>query len=360
GTAGGRVVGVRRRRVRGGDAATGAGGAAVKALAIAGVSLRRPFRDRTNIFFVIVSPLLFLFVLGLLFGGGQAPQLGVVGTGEGPLAQRLIAALSADDRIEVVRFDDVDALRTNVERGLVNGGLVIPEDYDARLRDGTQVTLEWLAREGEGNAASLAVWVRSVVSSEAALLRTAQFGQAEGVGDLDQNLQAVEQIDRAGGGATVAVPPVPVAGVVAAAAVRVPHLADSGRGGDRSPPARGGQPDARHPHPGRHRSHRRSARPVRDRSGARADRDRRLSGAVRRGLGRPVGGGRGAAVVLRRGQRCRHVDRRAVPHRGTGAGGVTGPGAGTGRDRRGDGAAGGAQRNRADGRPVHPARLGLR
>jgi len=177
----------------------------VKALAIAGVSLRRLFRDRTNIFFVIVSPLLFLFVLGLVFGAGQAPQLGVVDTGEGPLAQRLTEALGADDRIEVVRFDDVEALRTDVERGLVNGGLVIPEDYDARLRDGTPVTLEWLAREGEANAASLAIWVRSVVSGEAALLRAAQFGQAEGVGDLDQSLQAVEQIDRAGPGVTVAV-----------------------------------------------------------------------------------------------------------------------------------------------------------
>src|SRR5690606_2255281 len=86
-----------------------------------------------------------------------------------------------------------------------NGGLVIPEDYDATLRGGAQVTLAWLARSGEGNAVSLEVWVRSVVSGEAALLRAAQFGQAEGAGDLDQNLLAVEQIDRAGGGVTVTV-----------------------------------------------------------------------------------------------------------------------------------------------------------
>jgi len=177
----------------------------VKALAIAGVSLRRLFRDRSNIFFVIVAPLLFLLVLGLLFGGGQGPQLGVVDAGAGPLSTRLTEALAGDDRIEVVRYDEVEALRTDVERGLVNGGLVIPEDYDATLRGGAQVTLAWLARSGEGNAVSLEVWVRSVVSGEAALLRAAQFGQAEGAGDLDQNLLAVEQIDRAGGGVTVTV-----------------------------------------------------------------------------------------------------------------------------------------------------------
>src|SRR5690606_8630637 len=106
--AGGRAARVRRRGVRAGVAATGAGGAAVKALAVAGVRLRRLVRGRSNIFFGIGAPLLVLLVLGLLFGGGQGPQLGVVDAGAGPLSPRLTEALAGDDRIEVVRYDEVE------------------------------------------------------------------------------------------------------------------------------------------------------------------------------------------------------------------------------------------------------------
>ena len=55
----------------------------------------------------------------------------------------------------VQTFADVGALRTAVERGEVEGGLVIPADYDGRIRAGDTVPLTYQARlSGAGTAKS--------------------------------------------------------------------------------------------------------------------------------------------------------------------------------------------------------------
>ena len=45
----------------------------MKALAIAAVNIRRMLRDRSNIFFVFVFPMLLILVLGVSFGRGSSP-----------------------------------------------------------------------------------------------------------------------------------------------------------------------------------------------------------------------------------------------------------------------------------------------
>ncbi len=42
----------------------------MKTLTIAGNSLRRLFRDKANIFFIFVLPIVLIHVLGLVFGTG--------------------------------------------------------------------------------------------------------------------------------------------------------------------------------------------------------------------------------------------------------------------------------------------------
>ncbi|QSB12711.1 ABC transporter permease [Natronosporangium hydrolyticum] len=163
----------------------------MKMLAIAGLNLRRLFRYRPNVFFVIIGPLLFLLVLGMLFGGSQPVRIGVV-DGGGPLAERLTDALAEDDRVELTRFDDHAELQTELERGLLNAGVVIPDDYDQVVGDGEQAAVRYLARADDPLAADLGVWVRSVIPQEAALLRAAQFGAQEHGAPVDQHLRAAE------------------------------------------------------------------------------------------------------------------------------------------------------------------------
>lgn len=160
--------------------------------AIAAVNLRRMFRDRSNIFYVIISPLLFVLVLGLLFGGGQPLRLAVTGADAGPLAQRLATALAADERIEVERYESPAAMRTAVERGTVNAAVVIPADYDAAVRAGDQAVVYYLTRRDDTTAADLGVWVRSVVPQEAAVLRAARFAALETGTSFEDSLRRAE------------------------------------------------------------------------------------------------------------------------------------------------------------------------
>ena len=53
----------------------------MKAFTIAGVNLRRFFRDRSNVFWVFIFPILLILVLGAAFGGSSDPRLGVYQSG---------------------------------------------------------------------------------------------------------------------------------------------------------------------------------------------------------------------------------------------------------------------------------------
>ena len=60
----------------------------MKAFTIAGVNLRRLFRYRPNIFFVIIFPMLMILLLGVTFGSGFTPVIGVVAEGYERLGRR--------------------------------------------------------------------------------------------------------------------------------------------------------------------------------------------------------------------------------------------------------------------------------
>ena len=164
----------------------------MKILAIAALNLRRVFRERTNAFFVIVAPFLLILVVGQLFGGGQQLRLGVAVGEAGPMAERLVTALGSGSRIIVERVGGEDDLRTAVERGRVHAGLVIPAGYEDGLSAGRPASLRQLTRPADTKAHDVTMWMRSVVAREAALVRAAQFGTAEGAGSFAGNLRAAE------------------------------------------------------------------------------------------------------------------------------------------------------------------------
>lgn len=164
-----------------------------RALAIAGVNLRRMLRDRSNIFFVLVFPMLLILVLGVAFGGGFQPRLGVVVAEPGPLADRLVAALAADDRIELERVGGEPELRTAVERGELAAGLVVPAGYDAAVRSGGPAELRLLARPDESGR-QIGLTVRAVVGEQAAVLTAAGFAAGETDAGFDQALGTAESV----------------------------------------------------------------------------------------------------------------------------------------------------------------------
>jgi ABC-2 type transport system permease protein len=150
----------------------------MKAAWIALVNLRRMFRVRTNIFFVFVFPMVLILVLGATFGGSSSPRLGVVTTGSGPLGTAILRQLEQTPHLRVVTVSDPAALLTQVERGNLAAGVIIPPGYDAAVRSGHGATLRYLARPDQSSR-QLGETVRGAVARQAALLGAARFAVSQ-------------------------------------------------------------------------------------------------------------------------------------------------------------------------------------
>nr|WP_281353662.1 ABC transporter permease [Phytoactinopolyspora mesophila] len=110
----------------------------------------RMFRERANLFFVLVFPLLIIFVIGTQFAGDDTPDVGVSGTGE--LVDQSIERLEDTGAADVRRVDTASQLRDLVEDGTVSLGVVVPDDAGAVL--GTGEPLELTVLLGAGDAAA--------------------------------------------------------------------------------------------------------------------------------------------------------------------------------------------------------------
>lgn len=165
----------------------------MKALAIAGTGLRRMMRERSNIFMVFAFPMLLVLVLGVSFGGTFKPKVGVLAIDVGPLGQDLVHTLETTPGIEVERVTDEGDMRTAVERGQLQAGIVIPSGYDQTLREGGDVELRYVARR-DLNGVQLGETVRAAVAEQGVRLRAARFAASEGAGSFDQGLAAADLI----------------------------------------------------------------------------------------------------------------------------------------------------------------------
>ncbi len=131
---------------------------------MAATDLRRLLRWRANIFFLFLLPMLIILLLGASFGADSA-RIGVVGDRSGTLARQLSAELTARRATALRRYGTVDSLERAVARDRVDAGLVLPADYDARLRDGRRVTLRYFGRP-DSLAQQLRATVQSVVADQ--------------------------------------------------------------------------------------------------------------------------------------------------------------------------------------------------
>lgn len=150
-----------------------------KAFVIARVNLVRVLRDRSGLFFIFVFPLMLVLVLGLSFGGGFAPRVGVVAVDTGPLGDELVERLGGEEVGWAIEpYDDPAELREDVRSGLLDAGLAIPAGYDDQLRAGEAVTVEYVA-PAEDVAIGLRTVVDAAVADQASIARAARFVAAQ-------------------------------------------------------------------------------------------------------------------------------------------------------------------------------------
>ena len=151
----------------------------MRALAIAGVNLRRLFRDRMGLFFIFVLPVILIVVLGTVFGGRTAPRIGIVVVDGGAFADELVGAIrDGDVELEVTTSSDEARLRAAVEEGSLELGLVVPAGYDAALRDGGRTELTVIGPPTTVLSA-LRRAVDTAVAEQAARVRAARLVEAE-------------------------------------------------------------------------------------------------------------------------------------------------------------------------------------
>ena len=99
-------------------------------------------------------------------------------TGSGPLGAALLRQLEQTPHLRVVTVSDPAALLTQVERGNLAAGVVIPPGYDGAVRAGHAATLRYLARPDQSSQ-RLGETVRGAVARQAALLGAARFAVAQ-------------------------------------------------------------------------------------------------------------------------------------------------------------------------------------
>src|SRR5690625_1520126 len=166
-------------------------------LAIGVTELRRFARDRSNIFFVLIFPLLLVFVVGLQFGGGGGGSIAITGA-DGQLRQELTQELDGDD-VSLNEVADAEEMRTMVARGQAQVGLLIePGDEDA-FAAGEPVQIEMIAASG-GNAPAMtqvvltALQAISLEQAELAALTDQGVEESEAAGALEQARSGVEPV----------------------------------------------------------------------------------------------------------------------------------------------------------------------
>lgn len=165
----------------------------MKALAIAGTGLRiLLLRDRSSVFFVFVMPMMLILILGAAFGRSESPKLGLVVQDGGPLAARMAAELRKVPNFEVETVTGADALVTDVERGRIEAGVIIPEGFDRAVRAGSAGTLRFVARQGLSGL-QLGFAVQAAAAREGERLKAARFAAAQRGDAFEGELAAADQ-----------------------------------------------------------------------------------------------------------------------------------------------------------------------
>ena len=163
-------------------------------LVIAGANLRRLLRNRLDLFFILVLPLIIVLVTGLQFGSGFQARVGLLAVEGGELADELATSLERD--WEVHRYADAGELAGDVSDGRVAFGLALPDGYTDRLLAGEEVEVEFRTPPGDLAIARRNV-VEAAVAAQAATARAATFAAAETGAAIDETLPIAQAADGA-------------------------------------------------------------------------------------------------------------------------------------------------------------------
>ncbi len=177
----------------------------MNALFIAGVNVRRMLRDRTSLFFVFVLPIVLIVVLGTMYGGRSAPRMGIVILEDGPLAAELAAAIrDGPIELELKEPASIEELRSRVEEGSLEIGVVVPVGYDAALTSGGTATVTVIGQPAAAFSA-LQEAVATAIERQAAAITAARVAADHAGVSFEAAVATAREVQGRTAGVSVAV-----------------------------------------------------------------------------------------------------------------------------------------------------------
>jgi len=121
----------------------------MKVVQIGLVGLRRMLRDRSNIFFVFIFPLVIILLVGAQFGSGSGPSV-VVSHDGGPLVEAIVERMA--DSVVFREVESESEVVDAVERGAASAGIVFPDGFDDAISEGRASEIGFVRRPDEPGA----------------------------------------------------------------------------------------------------------------------------------------------------------------------------------------------------------------
>jgi len=117
--------------------------------------------DRTTLFFTVILPIGIITIIGTSYGGVGQVKVALIGDADSALAQELAADLEAGEGIEVLTGLDEDEARKDLRRFDLRLAVVIPDEADAAVADGSPLQLGYLLNEADTDAFAIVGVVRA-------------------------------------------------------------------------------------------------------------------------------------------------------------------------------------------------------
>lgn len=157
-------------------------------LALARTAVVRLLRDRSNLFFVFIFPILLIVLIGVQFSDvGDLRLLVYVPEGGGALATELSDTLDSRDDVSVLRAASSQEARDGVSRGAADGALLVPDGYTDALRSSRSAEIGFVSTSDSAGPA-LRTIVAAVVGDQGTLLGAATVLVASTELDFDDAL----------------------------------------------------------------------------------------------------------------------------------------------------------------------------
>lgn len=158
-------------------------------LAVAGVTLRRILRDRRALMFMLALPVAIIVIIGVTVGGANRIRVGVVDADQGPVGQRLVAAVSGSQALSVTRFPGTSEATTALRRGEISAYAVLPAGLDQAVQAGKAATIPVMIENGSSDGRAAQSALDAVVAGQAGQIQAADFAVAQAGGTFADRLQ---------------------------------------------------------------------------------------------------------------------------------------------------------------------------